>query len=366
MRRIKTLAEFGGERPQTWNFLGRMDYLYGKLLNEDFDEVVSINNWMVRYEETIEVTPFTEKPDGAKVKDKFIICAERSLQNGITSKEYLTSKRLKIGDIVTLSLNDNSNNPFFIKDGSTTTLEVSYVIDWGCLAPYYGSVNDEISSSKDKAVKEASPVTSKYKIGDEVKIFSLSDTIASCTFHIVGISKTHYLLYSKELSNLKMGHDGNTHFTTGNGDKTGHWVVKEENIESLISSSKKQSESKSLEDEYFTNKLQPQEVIGTEYIVGKGRSNNYYEVGDRIRYIHDDGTASPKFLNLRTGKHVYISWGNIKRNHLNLNTQQDGKESHTVELVLSRISATVSYGTTPRGIAVSSSRSKIQLGGQHL
>jgi len=53
----------------------------------------------------------------------------------------------------------------------------------------------------------------------------------------------------------------------------------------------------------------------------------------------------------------------VKVNNLNLNIQQNGsKESNTVELVLSRISATISYGSAPRGVELQSTRSKIQLG----
>lgn len=189
----------------------------------------------------------------------------------------------------------------------------------------------------------------------------------------------------------------------------------------------------------FSNEPQPYEVIGTEYeCVNHDIEDDCYTTGDIVKYYYNDNSRCPKFLNKRTGETVYVFWKHLKRivtpeslttvkkyrfktkeefggrtpgswvrnmekycgqelaesdvkryekalrddkdsftggdkdwtfnitdvieTNLNLNTQHNGKESHTYEPILFRISSTVTYGAAPRGIAISCARSKIQLG----
>jgi len=189
----------------------------------------------------------------------------------------------------------------------------------------------------------------------------------------------------------------------------------------------------------FSNEPQPNEIIGTEYeCVDHDIEDDSYTTGDIVKYHYNDQSKWPKFLNKRTGKLIYVFWKHLKRittpetvttvkkyrfktkeefggripggwvhnmekycgqelaksdvkryekalrddkdsftggdkywifnitdvieTNLNLNTQHNGKESHTYEPILPRISSTVTYGTAPRGVAISCARSKIQLG----
>lgn len=117
-------------------------------------------------------------------------------------------------------------------------------------------------------------------------------------------------------------------------------------------------------DEQFSNKARPEEIVGTQYVLCEEYAD--MEVGTIVTLEENDGSSMPYFK-LPNGRTVLIFWKRLKAykevNNLNLNTTKDGsKESHTIELVLSRISATITFRPAPRGVELSSTRSKIQLG----
>lgn len=106
-------------------------------------------------------------------------------------------------------------------------------------------------------------------------------------------------------------------------------------------------------------------IIGNEYKVIRTTEPKYYEVGDVVRFIYDDKSESPRFLNTRTNREVYIPWIYLVLNNLNLNTIKDGsnKESNIAgEFVLHGISPTITARPTPGRVVIQSSRSKILLG----
>lgn len=409
MKRIKTKEEFNGETPVNWAGGGSMDYLYGKILPEDFNG--GFDGWSINKANIVDCTPYKDIPSNVKKGDKFMIVSDKRINDSSCAK-YFATEGFKIGDIVILSDNDGSKNPYFKR----INCQENRPINWGCLAPYPSIIMK----------------STKFKVGDKVNLKKPAlRGVGHKGFTIVTMDTNgaKMTIYSKEWDDNENGHDGEKRAlgTLVNSNR-GHWNVEECEIELADSTNSVTTQVL----ERYPNEERPNEKVGSKHIVVI--SDGDFEVGEVLTLTDNDGTECPEFSNGETttwcdwsqlapapydadvlfedkaypnekigtkyklvessgsgfehgtiltlvhndrsdcpqfeahGKTEYLMWCRMARINntetiLNLNTQQQhGKESHTYESILPRISSTITYGTAPRGVAVSCSRSKIQLG----
>lgn len=116
----------------------------------------------------------------------------------------------------------------------------------------------------------------------------------------------------------------------------------------------------------FPNKARPNEKVGTKYIVVQNDYN--IEPGNIVELIKNDGTKCPYFT--KEDIRCVIDWCSLaplptKKEEINLNINiKDGKSHiNNAESYVPRVSAAITTGSAPRGVAVSSTRSKILVGG---
>lgn len=272
MKRIKTKEEFNGQTPSNWVSCGSMDYLYGKILPEDFNG--GFDGWSINKANIVDCTPYKDIPSNVKEGDKFIIVSDKRL-SGTSYADYFATEGLKIGDIVILSNNDGSKTPYFKK----INCQKNNPINWGCLAPYPSIVMSN----------------TKFKVGDKVNLKKpdlSGESYKGFTIVTMDANGEKMTIYSKEWDDNNNGHRGaERDLGTLTGRKRGHWNVNECEIELADSTNSVTTQV----SERYPSEERPNEKVGSKHIVVI--SDGDFEVGEIVTLTNNDGTSCPKFSN---------------------------------------------------------------------
>lgn len=273
MKRIKTKEEFNGKSPVYWN--SSMDYLYGKILPEDFNG--SVDKWSINKANIVDCTPYKDIPLDVKEGDRFMIVSDKRMKGEGTC--VTVDDKYKIGSIVYLNRQDNSKSPGF---GLTPRGDYVY-INWGCLAPYPTVIMKS---------------NTKFKVGDKVNIKGSGPSGRNpkgFTIVTMDADGKRMTIYSKEWDDKKEGHDGQKR-SLGNLENSyrGHWNVDENEIELADSVTTATIASLSISERY-PDEERPYELVGSKHVVVI--SDGDFEVGEIITLTDNDGSTCPEFTN---------------------------------------------------------------------